>query len=105
MTSTEPRTWHAAVVHQVRAPDHLVRSALIAGDESQFERFFERCYAGIKRIAGCAPDPSEAETLVQQAVADFCSELESAETGLSLEAELFGCVLRRVRARALELGQ
>lgn len=104
MTSSEPRTWHAAVLQQAHAPESALRDALLAGDEDHFERFVARRYAGMKHIADCAADPSEAEELVQRALADFCAELAAAETGQSIEAQLFACVVRRVRARAAELG-
>jgi DNA-directed RNA polymerase specialized sigma24 family protein len=104
MTSSEPRTWHAAVLQQVRGAESALREALVGGDEAQLERFVAQRYVAMKRIAACAPDPSEAEALVQQALVDFCGELAAAQDGLSLDAQLFGCVVRRVRARAVELG-
>lgn len=104
VTSQASRPWHPAALQPARAPESALRDALLAGDEIQFERFIEQRYAGMKRIASCAADPREATTLVQQAVIDFCSELASGETDGSVDAELFGCLIRRLRARAAELG-
>lgn len=104
VTSTAPRSWHSAPLLRARAPESALREALLAGDEVQFERFVEQRYAGMERIACRAADPNEASALLQQSVIDFCSALAPTETDLSIDAELFGCLVRRMRARATELG-
>lgn len=104
VTSTAPRTWHSMPLERAQAPERALREALLGGDEDQFARFVEQRYAGMERIASCAADPREALALVQQSVIDFCAELAPRGTDLSIDAELFGCLLRRIRARTAELG-
>ena len=105
MTQPEPMSWRAGVMSRMASADDSLRRALLAGDEAAFERFVAARYPALLRIASCAHEPAESTTLVQHAIRDFCAALDASEpAGLSLDAQLFQCLVQRMRKRAHEIG-